>query len=143
MARIEYCEDEIIKGWHPAYAIHDLCGYQDEWGYLLAVEDYVLDSFIDDYEEQQFQELAARWKRETALDSHLYDIVMNEDYQRIMASGSKMIPFILRDLARKPAHWFWALHNLVPEGEDPAEGLTTIEEARQAWLRWGRDNGYL
>jgi hypothetical protein len=76
--------------------------------------------------------------RETACDRR-----KKIDYQRIMAMGPDVIRFILRDLAKRPAHWFWALHNLVPAGQDPAEGLTTMEEARQAWLKWGRENKYL
>jgi hypothetical protein len=94
-------------------------------------------------DEQEFTLLANRWKRETAFDANLSKIVMHPDYQRIMAMGSGVIPLILRDLAKRPAHWFWALHNLVRDGEDPAEGLTTIEEARRAWLKWGHDHQYL
>jgi hypothetical protein len=157
MARIEYCDDETLKDWHPAYA-GDYCAEprrKDAWVegsyyYQVTVNDCVVsladqyfDPLLKDHREQQFQQLANRWKRETAFNGHLSKIVMHDDYQRIMAMGPDVIPFILRDLAKKPAHWFWALHNLVPDGQDPAEGLTTIEEARQAWLKWGRDNNYL
>ena len=93
--------------------------------------------------EKEFDALARRWKRETARYGHLSKIVMHEDYQRIMTMGKPSIRILLRDLEKGPAHWFWALHNLVPSGQDPAEGLTTIEEARQAWLQWGRENNYL
>lgn len=142
MAQIEYC-DEDVKGpsWHPALDL-DLCAsVDDDWfdSYIRSPWVYSEESAL----ELEFKELAKRWKRETALDGSLQTIVMHDDYQRIMAMGPDVIVFILRDLAVKPAHWFWALHNLVPEGEDPAEGTTTIEAARQAWLRWGRDNNLL
>jgi hypothetical protein len=150
MAQIEYCDDEIReRSWHPIFG-GDPCAdaRDDEWGLLLVdlvwkLQSEVIDDACENAKKAEFQELAQRWKRETALSGQLSKIVMHRDYQRIMAMGPDVIPFILKDLAKKPAHWFWALHNLVPAGQDPAEGLTTIEEARQAWLKWGRDNRYL
>ena len=91
----------------------------------------------------EFRRLAAQWKRETAISGHLSKIVMHPAYQRIMAMGPSVIPLILQDLSVSPAHWFWALHNLVAPGEDPAEGITSIKEARRAWLDWGVRNNYL
>jgi len=92
---------------------------------------------------QTFQALAARWKRETATAGYLSKIVMHPDYQRIMAMGPEVIPLVLQELSKSPGHWFWALHNLVPAGKDPAEGLTTISDATRAWLEWGKREGYL
>ena len=157
MLQIEY-EDEVSEGcWHPIYAddtcpdVREAQPRKDRWIIQRTPQDRAFDAALKSYlsmllvddGEAEFRELAKRWKRETALDGHLSKIVMNEAYVRIMTMGPQVIRFILRDLAEKPAHWFWALHNLVPEGQDPAEGLTTIEDARQAWLRWGRDNHYL
>jgi hypothetical protein len=152
MAQIEYCDD--IREWHPVFE-SDLCGdvCENEWGLdeiagLVWTADQI-ESEVDSpnseegFLESEFHRHASRWKRETAFSGNLSKIVMHPDYQRIMAMGPDVIPFILNDLAKKAAHWFWALHNLVPAGQDPAEGLTTIGEARQAWLKWGRDNKYL
>ena len=91
----------------------------------------------------QFNNLMREWKRETEIFSNLSKIVMHPSYQRIMAMGPDVIPLILEDLDKGPAHWFWALHNLVPQGEDPAEGITTISKARCAWLEWGKREGYI
>lgn len=156
MAQIEYCDDDTVRSWHPAYA-DDYCGEprKDEWSayyyYGLAADECVVTPLVDDYlesaqqehREQEFKRLASRWKRETAIYGHLSKIVMHPDYQRIMAMGPDVIPLILQDLSRQSAHWFWALHNLVPPGQDPAEGLTTMTAARRAWLDWGRDNNFL
>src|ERR1700674_5794311 len=129
MAQIEYCPDEdVARSWHPAFDL-EVCSDDDwlervygnsvwskkQWAILAAAG---LDSEVD---EQEFLLLAKRWKRETAFDGSLSKIVMHADYQRIMAMGPDVIPLIIRDLADKPAHWFWALHNLVPNGQDPAE----------------------
>jgi hypothetical protein len=140
MAQIEYCLDEA--SWHPVLDL-DLCPDDDWFGHeeTSRREDILVAAL--EIDQREFFFLAKRWKRETALDGSLQKIVIHDDYQRIMAMGPGVIVFILRDLAIKPAHWFWALHNLVPQGEDPAEGITTIEAARQAWLKWGRDNNLL
>jgi hypothetical protein len=92
---------------------------------------------------QKFRALTARWKRDTATTGHLSKIVMHPDYQRIMAMGPEVIPLILQDLSKSSGHWFWALHNLVPPGHDPAEGTTTIKDATHAWLEWGKAKGLL
>ena len=92
---------------------------------------------------EQFNSLAKQWKRETAIVGHLSKIVMHPSYQRIMAMGPDVIPLILQEMSQESAHWFWALHNLVPAGEDPAEGTTTIRDARRAWLDWGKKNNLL
>lgn len=91
----------------------------------------------------QFNKLTREWKRETVIHGNLSKIVMHPSYQRIMAMGPDIIPLILKDLSKEPAHWFWALHNLVPQGQDPAEGTTTIQKARSAWLEWGKKRGII
>jgi hypothetical protein len=149
MAQIEYCDEDVEEpSWHPAFDpescavaewLDERPGLVSSWGIPALIPAYSRQSKV----EREFQQLASRWKRETAIYGHLSKIVMHPDYQRIMAMGPEVISSILKDLDKKPAHWFWALHNLVPHGQDPAEGLTTIEEARLAWLKWGRDNEYL
>jgi len=86
----------------------------------------------------EFRALTKQWKRETAIAGNLSKIVMHPAYQRIMAMGKDAIPLILKDLSKEQGHWFWALHNLVPPGDDPAAGTTTIRDATRAWLEWGK-----
>jgi hypothetical protein len=154
MAQIEYCDDEVReRSWHPIFE-GDLCAdsSEDEWGLIFADLEWQVSQSqseaadncaVENPKEVEFQLLASRWKRETSIYGHLSKIVMHRDYQRIMAMGPDVIPLILEDLAKQSAHWFWALHNLVPPGQDPAEGLTTMAAARQAWLEWGRNNNLL
>lgn len=93
--------------------------------------------------EVEFRALSRQWKRETAILSNLSKIVMHPAYQRIMAMGPNVIPLILQELNERPGHWFWALHNLVPAGSNPAEGVKTTKDARNAWLEWGKTNHLL
>ena len=90
---------------------------------------------------ERFSELAQRWRRETAAYSVVQKKVLHPAYQRIIGFGPAAIPLILRELQREPGHWFWALHALT--GEDPAPTDATFHEAVEAWLKWGREHGYV
>jgi len=62
-------------------------------------------------------------------------------YQQIIALGPPVIPLILRELRERPDHWFWALNAIT--GEDPVGPEDDFDQAVEAWLRWGRERGYL
>jgi hypothetical protein len=88
-----------------------------------------------------FEDLADRWETETALESVVTRKATHPAYQRIIGMGGPVIPLILRRLEREPRQWFWALTAIT--GEDPAHGETTAEGASRAWLRWGRERGFV
>src|SRR5436309_8098828 len=88
-----------------------------------------------------FSDLAHRWRRETAAHSVLQKKVLHPAYQRIIGLGPSVVPYILRELQREPAHWFWALNALT--GADPAPAGSTFQEAANAWLKWGRERSHL
>lgn len=87
--------------------------------------------------------LAERWRSETRFLSSTTDLAMHPAYQRIIGLGPAVIPLILADLARQPDHWFWALKALT--GEDPVSpgDRGKMAAMSEAWLRWGRANGYI
>ena len=91
--------------------------------------------------EELFQELADQWRRETAHLSLAIKKVMHPAYQRIIGLGPNAVPLILRELQRRPGHWFWALKAIT--GDDPAQPEDTISQAAQAWLRWGKERRYI
>lgn len=90
---------------------------------------------------QLFSELAQQWRRETAAYSVVQKKVLHPAYQRIIGLGPAVIPLILRELRREPGHWFWALHVLT--GEDPTPAGSTFQEGVEAWLTWGREQGFV
>jgi hypothetical protein len=88
-----------------------------------------------------FNRLAETWKYDTACHSSINIIANHSAYQEIIKMGSEVVPLILQEMQRQPGHWFWALHAIT--GEDPAPKGSTVREATQAWLDWGKKQGLL
>lgn len=91
--------------------------------------------------EAEFRALAERWRAETGHLSSIERKAMHPSYQRIVALGSAAVPFVLRELAERGGHWFWALHRMT--GVDLSQPDDTVRQLRERWLAWGRERGYL
>lgn len=91
----------------------------------------------------RFAALVNEWLDETSASSDLTDKVLHPAYQRIIGMGPIAITLVLEELQRTPGHWFWALGALAPDSENPANDTVSLEDARAAWLNWGREKGYL
>ena len=63
--------------------------------------------------------------------------------QPIIALGPAVIPLLLADLERTLRHWFGALTELTGANPVPPEDAGRIQRMAEAWVRWGRENGYL
>jgi hypothetical protein len=92
---------------------------------------------------EQFESLARQWKAETALLSSTTAMAAHPSYQAIVALGTAVIPLLLRDLEREPAHWFEALQALTGADPVPREQWGHISAMRAAWLAWGRERGLI
>lgn len=92
---------------------------------------------------ERFAELTERWRRETGHLSSTTEIVMHPAYQQIIGLGRLALPLILRELARGPGHWDWALSAIT--GEDPVktEDAGNMEVIREKWLRLADERGWL
>ena len=84
----------------------------------------------------EFKLLAERWHKETRYWSSATKMAMHPAYQRIIALGENVIPYILSDLRRTRGHWLWALY-ILSRLQDPAPDGATFDEAIDAWLNWG------
>ncbi|HMV86434.1 MAG TPA: hypothetical protein PLD20_04315 [Blastocatellia bacterium] len=104
----------------------------------LRVNDAAANGQID---EQELRDLIAQWKRETEHLSSLKQVCLHPAYQRIIGLGMPVVPYLLRELEQSPDHWFWALRAITDA--DPAHDTDTFEDARQAWLTWGKEKGDL
>jgi hypothetical protein len=89
----------------------------------------------------EFTALAAQWRNETKFLSSSDDKIMHSAYQSIIAMGAAAVPLVLEELEVRRGHWFWALHFMAKA--DPVLEGANIDQAREAWLKWGRENGYL
>lgn len=92
--------------------------------------------------EQEFNELASQWRRETGMLSFIRQKAMHPAYQKIIGMGKDALPFIFRELQGPGGDWLWALESIVRPKMNPASGTTDFKDAVAAWLNWGRKNGY-
>jgi hypothetical protein len=92
---------------------------------------------------ERFEKHAAEWRRNTAFFSSVKDIALDSNYQQIIGMGGPVIPLILSDLEKGPAHWYWALAAIT--GENPAKDSPKgdIQAICDAWVGWGRRRGLL
>jgi hypothetical protein len=92
--------------------------------------------------DETFQKLASTWLAETAHISSTTDLVAHPAFQEIVRMGPAVIPLLLRELENRPGHWHRALQQIT--GVDPvlAADRGNIRKAREAWLRWAKEQGY-
>jgi hypothetical protein len=90
----------------------------------------------------EFQELVSRWEQERPRGADLAEMVTQPAYLRIIGRGPQIVPFLLGELARKPRHWFWALHIIT--GADPVKpgNEGKLQDMVADWLAWGKEQGY-
>lgn len=91
----------------------------------------------------EFEELAAEWRRDTAPYSSSLQIAMNSAYQRIIGLGPSALPHICRALETRPEHWFWALNALTGADPVPAEERGNLVAMQTRWLDWARNEGII
>lgn len=92
---------------------------------------------------EEFIRLAAQWQAETAGASVARRIVSHPAYLRIIGMGDRAVPWILDQLENGEAHWFEALHAITGANPVPDEDRGVYAKMTQAWLTWGRDNGWI
>jgi hypothetical protein len=92
--------------------------------------------------EQEFNELARQWRRETGMMSFARQKATHPAYQKIIGMGKDALPFIFRELRNRGGDWLWALEAIARPKANPAAGTTNYKDAAAAWLRWGEENGY-
>jgi hypothetical protein len=92
--------------------------------------------------EARFRQLATVWLEETAHVSSSTELVNHPAFQQIVALGRPVVPLLLRELAARTGHWHRALKCITGADPVPPEGRGDFDQATEAWLRWGRDNGY-
>ena len=62
----------------------------------------------------------------------------HQAYQKIIAMGNDVVPFIIKEMEREPDHWFIALYAITGANPVPSESRGHIDEMTQAWIDWWR-----
>jgi hypothetical protein len=90
--------------------------------------------------EKQFNELAAKWRKETGGYSTMIHIAGNNNYLDIIGMGKDVLPYIIKDLQKEPDYWFVALKHITKENPVPKEHIGDIDKMAEDWLNWAREN---
>lgn len=93
--------------------------------------------------ESRFQKLAAEWKRVLRGRSNIEQATMHPAHLDILKMGQAAIPLILNDLKHHGGHWYLTLRMLAQSSPVPRENAGNIPKMKEAWLNWGRENGYI
>jgi len=96
----------------------------------------------DEGVEQRFRRLEATWTDETGYLSSYTEIVEHPAFREIIGLGLAVVPLMLRDLQERPRLWVWALPDITGADPVPAADAATIARMSEAWLCWGKANGY-
>lgn len=91
----------------------------------------------------KFYQLFHNWKYDTCLESSPTKIAMHPSYQEIIGMGKEALPFIFKELLKKPDYWFWALKAISSADPVPKSERGSIQKMRYRWLLWGKDNGFI
>jgi hypothetical protein len=95
----------------------------------------------EDNLENIFIREAEIWDRETAHLSSTPKKILHESYQRIMAMGPDVVPYMLRDLQNSGRSWFWALRHLTQANPVPPDDQGNLDKMVRAWVAWGKREG--
>ena len=95
---------------------------------------------------RSFRDQVIRWKNETGHLSSITKAIAHPSYLRIIglardSAGREIERLLLRELESEPDHWFAALTAVT--GEDPVRPEHDFDEAVEAWLAWGHDEGII
>ena len=97
----------------------------------------------NDNVEARFFALVNQWREETGALSSPTRKAAHPAYQQIIAMGKQAVPLILQEMKDHPGHWSMALQSITGENPVPEEAAGHAVQVANAWLEWGRKNGYL
>jgi hypothetical protein len=101
-----------------------------------------LSKYEPDGLERIFNELVQRVLADTRSESSTQRIAIHPAYQQIIGLGLPAVPLLLREVERRSGRWFWALKSITREDPVLAGDLGKTKKMGEAWLSWGKQNGY-
>jgi hypothetical protein len=92
---------------------------------------------------ERFGELVREWKATRDTTGTTSRMIRNPAYQSILRLGPNAITLVLEEMRKEPDEWFYALAYLSGENPIPDACRGRFGPMRDAWLKWGRENGYI
>lgn len=92
---------------------------------------------------REFQRHSKLWREETMFSSSLTDMFSHPSYLRIIGLGREALPLVLLSLKKEGLWWFAALRAMSGESPDEGANMGDLQQLRDIWLKWGRENGLL
>lgn len=92
--------------------------------------------------DERFHRLADAWQKAVAHLSSSSKRDNHPAYREIIALGPSVVPLLLRDLEQTSRHWFTALAEITKAQPVSSEDAGNIQRMVQAWLNWGKTQGY-
>jgi len=131
---------------------HQPIGFTTEASTLSINFSNALDSFkgtsmyisqtIEEKKFRKFIELKNQWLEETQYESSSSKIISNAAYMSIIDEGLITIPWILRELKKSDAHWFYALETITGSNPIKVENIGIVDLMKQDWIDWATNNNY-
>jgi hypothetical protein len=87
----------------------------------------------------RFKQLANEWKTQTGHISFVSNRIQHPAYRKILLMGKTAVPLILEEMDHDKDHWFHALYTITGENPLPDDFNGSISEARDIWLKWGKE----
>ena len=75
--------------------------------------------------------------------SSTVEMVKHPAYQKIVSMGQVVVPFLLEDLRQNPIYWLPALRQITQQNPVQPEQRGKIKQMAEAWLNWGKQEGYI
>lgn len=96
--------------------------------------------------EHLFRTYVEQWKCDTQHWSSVTKMLAHRSYLNIVALSriakpNQLARLLLEELQNDPDHWFDALE--VITGQNPVQPDMDFDQAVEAWVQWGKDNGVL
>ena len=89
----------------------------------------------------EFIILARTWRLDSAGHSISRRKTSHPAFRLIVEMGEPALPWILEEIERESGFWHLALEEIT--GSDAAARSADPQQAREAWLRWGRESGLI
>jgi hypothetical protein len=92
---------------------------------------------------EEFTNLASQWTHDTEGMSSTVEMAKHPAYQKIVSMGKAIIPFLLEDLDQNPIYWLPVLRQITQVNPVQPEQRGKIKQMANAWLDWGKQEGYI